>query len=59
MDYNRKYAQKLNILEKALSDGPIANVRPCFNSNMTKISVIKGSQNCSTTIRSVVDGITK
>ena len=30
--------QKQNILEKALSDGLSVNLRPLFNSNMTKVS---------------------
>ena len=39
---------------KPLSDDPRTNLRPLFNSNMIKSSVIKWSQNC--TIRSgVVD----
>ena len=44
-DYNRKRAQKQNIPEKNNSDGPSANLRPLFNSNVTKVSVIKWSQN--------------
>ena len=52
-------AQKQNILEKALSDGPSVNLRPLFNSNMTKVSVIKLSQNCTRTIRSSVFCIPK
>ena len=40
-DYNGKCAQKQNILKKALSDGPSANLSPLLNSNMTKVSVIK------------------
>ena len=44
-DYNRKQGQKLNILEKTISDGPSANLRPLFNSNVTKVSIIKWSQN--------------
>ena len=38
-----KQAQQQNILEKALSDGPSATLRPLFNSNMTKVSVIMWS----------------
>ena len=49
----------MNIIERALSDGPSANVRPLFNSNMTKVSVIKWSQNCTRTIKSGVVGIPK
>ena len=37
--------KKQNILEKALSDGPSANLRPLFNSKVTKVSVLKWSQN--------------
>ena len=51
--------QNQNILEKALSDGPNANVRQVFDSNMTKVSFIKWSQNCIRAIRSVVVGINK
>ena len=50
---------KQNILKTALSDYPSANVRPLFNSNMTKVSVLKWSQNCTRTIRSGVVGIPK
>ena len=39
--------------------GPSVNLRPLFNSNMTKIFVIKWSQNCTRTIRSGVVGIPK
>ena len=56
-DYNRKKGQQLNILEKTILDGPSANLRPLFNSNMTKVSVIQWSQNCTRTIRSGVVGI--
>ena len=58
-DYKRKCAQKQNILKNALSDCPSANVRPLFNSNMTKVSVLNWSQNCNSTIRSGVVGIPK
>ena len=44
-DYNRKQAQKQNFLEKTISDGPSANLRPLFNRNVTKVSVLKWSQN--------------
>ena len=45
--------------QKALSDGPSVNLRPLFNSNMTKVYVIKWSQNCTRTIRMGVVGIPK
>ena len=35
----------MNILEKTISDGPSAYLRPLFNSNMTRVSVIKWSEN--------------
>ena len=54
-----KCAQKQNILERALSDGPSVNLKPLFNSNMTKVSVIKWSKNCTRAIRSGVIGIPK
>ena len=50
---------KTKILKKALSDGFSVNVRPLFNSNITKVSVIKWSQHCTRTIRSGVVGIPK
>ena len=46
-------------LKKNISDGPSANLSPLFNSNVTKVSVIKWSQNCTTTIRSDIVGIPK
>ena len=48
--------QKQNILKKALSDGPSVNLRPLFNSNMTKVSVIKCSQNCT---RTFINGVVR
>ena len=53
-DNNGNRAQKQNILKKALSGCPSANVRPLFNSNMTKVSVLKWSHNCTRAIRSGV-----
>ena len=50
---------KTVIIKKALSDGPSVNMRPLFNSNMTKVSVLKWSQNCTRTIRIGVVGIPK
>ena len=41
------------------SDGPSVNLRQLFNSNITKVSVIKWSQNCTRTIRHGVVGIPK
>ena len=32
-------------LKKSIYDGPSANLRPLFNSNLTKVYVIKWSQN--------------
>ena len=54
-DYNGKRAQKQNILEKTISDGPSANLRPLFNSNVTKVSVLKWSQNWPSTIRALLE----
>ena len=45
--------------QNAFSDGPSVNLRPLFNSNMTKVYVIKWSQNCIRTIRNGVVGIPK
>ena len=36
-DYNGKQAQKQNILEIALSDGPSANLRPADLINVAKV----------------------
>ena len=47
---------KQNILEKALSDGLSAILRPLFNSNVAKVSVIKWSQNFTWAYRSGVFG---
>ena len=44
---------------KSISNGVSANLRSLFNSNVTKISVIKWSQNQSRNIRSGVFGIAK
>ena len=44
-------APKHNILEKNISDGPSANLRPLFNSNVTKVSVIMWTQNWTRTLR--------
>ena len=40
-------APKQNFLKTELYDGPSVNLRPLFNSNMTQLSVIKRSQNCT------------
>ena len=53
------HKKKQNILEKERFDGPSVNLRPLFNSNMTKVYVIKWSQNCTRTIRNDVVGIPK
>ena len=45
--------------QKTLSDGPSVNLRPLFDSNMTKVSALKWSQNCTRTIRSGIVGIPK
>ena len=41
-DYNRKQSPKQNILEKNISHGPSANLKPLFNSNVAKVSVLSG-----------------
>ena len=58
-DYNKKPAQKQNILEQTIFDGPSANLRPLCNSNVTKVYDLKWSQNWTRTIRSGVFGIAK
>ena len=50
-----EYPQK----KKALSNGPTVNLRPLFNSNMTKVFVIKWSQNCRTIRTGVVTALHK
>ena len=45
--------------KKNISNGPSANLRPVFISNVTKVYVKKWSQKSSRTIRSGVFGIAK
>ena len=58
-DFNGKRAKKHNILKKALSDGPSANLRPLYNSNVAKVSIVKWSQILISTVRSSIFGIPK
>ena len=57
-DFNGKRAKKHNILKKALSDGPSANLRPLYNSNVAKVSIVKWSQILISAVGSRVSGIT-
>ena len=43
-DSMKASAQRTNAL-KTISDGPSANLRPIFDRNVTKVSVIKLSRN--------------
>ena len=58
-DFNGKQAKKHNILKKALSDGPSANLRPLYNSNVAKVSIVKWSQISISTAGSTISGIPK
>ena len=58
-DYNGKQAQKQNILEKALSDGPSANLRPVDLINVAKVSILSWSQQLNLVYRSGAFGIPK
>ena len=60
--FDKKKKKNINIIEteypsKPISDSPSANLEPLFNSNVTKLSAIKWSQNWSGTIKSGVFGI--
>ena len=48
-----------NILIKALSDGPSANLRPLHNSNVAKVTFVKWSQILISTTGSFISGIPK
>ena len=58
-DFNGKWTYKLNILKKALSDGLSANLRPLYNSNVAKVSIVKWSQILISTEGSSISGIPK
>ena len=49
---------KKNIHKKTLVDGPSANLRPLYNSNVAKVSIVMWSQILISTARSTVSGIT-
>ena len=48
--------KKTNILKKTLYDGPSANLRPHYDSNVAKVNIIKSSQILISTSRSPVPG---
>ena len=50
---------KKNISKKSLSDGILANLRPLYNSNKPKVSIVKWSQNKNFVTQSVISGIPK
>ena len=50
---------KKKIFSKALSVGSSTNMRPLYNSNMAKVSVVKWSQNMNFVTRSSVFGTPK
>ena len=52
-------SQKQNILEKALSVGPSAILRPLCISNMAKVYIIKWSQNSYWVAKSPTSGLPK
>ena len=58
-DFNGKQAKKHNILKKALSDGPSANLRPLYNSNVAKVSIVKWSQILILAVGSSISDIPK
>ena len=58
-DFNGKRAKKHNILKKALSDGPSANLRPLYNSNVAKVSIVKWSQILILAVGSSISDIPK
>ena len=51
------YFEKIS--QKALSDGVLANLRPLYNSNMSKVSIVKWSQNRIFVAGRVISGIPK
>ena len=46
-----------NVLKKALSDDPSLDLKPLYNSNVTKVSVVKLSQIKISTVRSPIFSI--
>ena len=46
----------MNILEKALADGPSENLKPLYNSNVAKVLIVKWSQILISTARSSISG---
>ena len=46
-----------NISKKALYDGILANLRPLYNSNMPKVSIVKWSQNKIFVAGRVISGL--
>ena len=48
-----------NILRKVLSNGPSENLRPLYNSNVAKVSIVKWSQILISTVRSSIFDIPK
>ena len=58
-DFNGKWGLKVNILKKTLSDGPSADLRPLYNCNVAKVSIIMWSQISISTSGSTISGIPK
>ena len=58
-NFNGKRAPQKNILRKVLSNGPSANLRPLYNSNVAKVSIVKWSQILISIVRSSILGIPK
>ena len=58
-NFNGKQAPKNNILKKALSDGPSENLRPLYNSNVAKVSIVKWSQILILAVGSSISDIPK
>ena len=50
---------KIKYLKKKLSDGFLANLRPLFNSNVAKVSIVQWSQKLIFVAGSVISGIPK
>ena len=45
MAISMEIALKTKYPQKSISDGPSAILRPLYNSNMAKVSIVKSSQN--------------
>ena len=52
-----EWCQKTKYLKKSLSDGILAKLRPLYNNNVAKVSIVKWPQSGIFVVESVISGI--